>query len=206
MGFALATAARDRGAQVLLVCGPVSIPSPSGVDRIDVRSAIDMKQANDNALPHTDGEIITAAVADYRPARVTDAKIKKSSDTLTLELVKNPDILASLGAARQGKRPVLIGFAMETHDVVAHARKKLVSKKVDLVVANEAAVGFGRDDTQATLVSQRGDDPLPPTTKLALAHRILDRVCELLKPPTKTSSRRAPRPRAPTPARRRKGR
>lgn len=222
MGFALATAARDRGAHVVLVCGPVSIPAPTSIERIDVRSAIEMKAAIDRALPRTDVVIMTAAVADYRAARATDAKIKKgNSDTLTLELVKNPDILASLGAARKGKHPVLIGFAMETHDVVAHARKKLIAKGVDLVVANEAAVGFGRDDTQATLVSHSGDEPCPPTSKIALAHRILDRVRELLdsdvkpnaKPRakgassrSKTRSRPAPRLRGRAAARRRKDR
>jgi phosphopantothenoylcysteine decarboxylase/phosphopantothenate--cysteine ligase len=127
---------------------------------------------------------MTAAVADYRPTKVARAKIKKSADTLRIELVKNPDILADLGRrrarARDKKRPVLVGFAMETHDVVAYARKKLREKRVDFVVANEAAVAFGRDDTRATLVGPRGSEPLPPTTKRALAERILDRVANLL--------------------------
>jgi phosphopantothenoylcysteine decarboxylase/phosphopantothenate--cysteine ligase len=181
MGFALASAARDRGAEVVLVCGPTQVPPPSGIERIDVRSALDMKGAIDRLAPRCDIVVMTAAVADYRPAHPTNKKIKKSTDALTLELVKNPDILAGLGAARdRAKRPVLIGFAMETGDMVAHARKKLVSKQVDLVVANEAAVGFGRDDTQATLVWDGGEEATPPITKLALAHRIFDHARALL--------------------------
>ena len=220
MGFALAAAARDRGATVILVCGPTSIPSPSGVERIDVRSARDMQVAIDAVLARCDAVIMTAAIADYRPARAADSKIKKSSDTLTLELVKNPDILSTLGAQRKGARPVLIGFAMETDNLLENARKKLVTKKVDLVVANEAAVGFGRDDTQATLVSHASEEPTPPTSKNDLAHRILDRVRSLLdesarrprataapkNEAAKTRSRPAQRPRAPRRAPRRKGR
>jgi phosphopantothenoylcysteine decarboxylase/phosphopantothenate--cysteine ligase len=180
MGFALASAARDRGAEVVLVCGPTSVPPPSNIERIDVRSAIEMKTAIDRIAQRCDVVIMTAAVADYRPAQRASGKIKKKADTLTIELVKNPDILAGLGATRKGSRPVLIGFAMETSDMVAHARTKLVSKKVDLVVANEAAVGFGRDDTQATLVFDGGEEATPPITKLALAHRILDHARALL--------------------------
>jgi len=222
MGFALAAAARDRGATVILVCGPTTIQAPSGVEKIDVRSARDMQVAIDAVMPRCDAVIMTAAIADYRPASPAESKIKKSSDTITLELVKNPDILATLGARRTGRRPVLIGFAMETDDLLENARKKLVSKKVDLVVANEAAVGFGRDDTQATLVSHASEEPTPPTSKNDLAHRIMDRVRSLLdesgkpakpspkepakKPAAKTKSRSGPRPRAPKPAPRRKGR
>lgn len=227
MGFALAAAARDRGANVILVCGPTTLAAPSGVEKIDVRSARDMQVAIDAVLPRCDVVIMTAAIADYRPARPAGSKIKKNSDTLTLELVKNPDILSSLGTARTGHRPVLIGFAMETDNLLENARKKLVSKKVDLIVANEAAIGFGRDDTQATLVSHASEEPTPPTSKNDLAHRILDRVRSLLdeserparpapqagarrsaprSKAAKTRSRPAQRPRAPTRATRRKGR
>jgi phosphopantothenoylcysteine decarboxylase/phosphopantothenate--cysteine ligase len=224
MGFALAAAARDRGANVILVTGPTSIPAPSGVERIDVRSARDMQVAIDAVLPRCDAVIMTAAIADYRPASPAGSKIKKSSEKLTIELVKNPDILSTLGAQRTGHRPVLIGFAMETDNLLDNARKKLVTKKVDLIVANEAAVGFGRDDTQAVLVSHASEEPTPPTSKNDLAHRILDRVRSLLdegarsaaaapakaakatKPAARTKSRPAPRPRAPKRASRRKGR
>jgi phosphopantothenoylcysteine decarboxylase/phosphopantothenate--cysteine ligase len=124
--------------------------------------------------------IMTAAVADYRPAAPKTSKLKKSDDTLSIELVKNPDILAGLGHARSGKRPVLVGFAMETDNLIAYARRKLQEKRVDLIVANDAAVGFGRDDTQAVLVDASGDQPLHPMTKTALAHHILDRIKPLL--------------------------
>lgn len=184
MGFAVAAAARDRGARVILVCGPTEITPPGRVELVRVRSALDMHKAITKRARKTDAIVMTAAVADYRPAQVARAKIKKSAGRLSIELVKNPDILADLGArrarSRRKKRPVLVGFAMETHDVVAYARKKLVDKRVDFVVANEASVGFGRDDTQATLVGPRGNEAVPPTTKRALAERILDRVAKLL--------------------------
>jgi phosphopantothenoylcysteine decarboxylase/phosphopantothenate--cysteine ligase len=181
MGFALATEARDRGARVVLVAGPTVVPPPSGVQLREVRSAVEMKEAVDDAAKDADVVIMTAAVADYRPAQVADSKIKKQgSDAMRIELVKNPDLLAGLGQARTGKRPVLVGFAMETNDVCGYARRKLVEKRVDLVVANEAAVGFGRDDTQVTLVDAEGDEALPPGSKRAAAAHILDRVARLL--------------------------
>jgi len=180
MGFALAAAGRDRGAATTLVCGPTSLQPPAGVEIVNVRSALEMQQAVAARRDRVDAVVMTAAVADYRPASAAHAKIKKHSDTLTLELVKNPDILAELGTSRVGKRPLLVGFAMETHDLLASARRKLVEKRCDLVVANEASVGFGRDDTQVTLVGPSGDEPLPPMTKRELADRILDRIVRLL--------------------------
>jgi phosphopantothenoylcysteine decarboxylase/phosphopantothenate--cysteine ligase len=180
MGYALAEAARDRGASVVLVTGPTHIPIPAGLEVKQVRSALEMQAAINAALPRADIAIMTAAVADYRPAHSEAQKIKKKSDTLTVELVKNPDILAELGAQRVGKRPVLVGFAMETHDVAAYARQKLVNKRADLIVANEAAIAFGGDDNQATLVSHVGDEVLPTMSKRELAHRILERTRALL--------------------------
>lgn len=180
MGFALASAAYERGAHVILVCGPTSVPPPSNLETILVRSASDMQRAIEGVLERADVVIMTAAIADYRPAQVENAKIKKKSTRMSIELVKNPDILCELGARRTGKHPVLIGFAMETHELAAQARRKLVEKKCDLIVANEADVGFGRDDTQAMLVGPEGDQALPPMTKLELAHRILDRAVALL--------------------------
>jgi phosphopantothenoylcysteine decarboxylase/phosphopantothenate--cysteine ligase len=182
MGFALASVARQRGAHVILVCGPTTATPPPGVERIDVRSALDMQGAIDAAYDRADVIVMTAAVADYRVEQVAQAKIKKKHERMTLELVKNPDILAGLGARRSGKHPVLIGFAMETHDIAGYARKKLIDKKCDLVVANEAAVGFGGDDNQAILVGPLADDVLPSMTKRELASRILDRAVALLAP------------------------
>jgi phosphopantothenoylcysteine decarboxylase/phosphopantothenate--cysteine ligase len=210
MGFAIASAARARGASVILVTGPTEIPRPPSVEVIEVRSALDMKQAIDRALPRADAVIMTAAVADYRPAHQQQNKIKKSGETLTIELVKNPDILAELGRARADRRarkPVLVGFAMETHDLVAYGRKKLIDKQVDLNVANEAAVGFGGDDNQGTLISHDEELGLPPMSKVELAHRILDRVLALFGGRARvTRNRRDRRPRARPPAHRRKGR
>jgi phosphopantothenoylcysteine decarboxylase/phosphopantothenate--cysteine ligase len=227
MGFALAAAARDRGAHVLLVCGPTSVPPPAGVETVAVRSAREMHAAVFASLAQADAVVMNAAVADYRPAQPARSKIKKKDERMSIELVKNPDILADLGARRgRERRPVLVGFAMETDDLTAYARRKLVAKKCDLIVANEAEVS-GRDDTQATLVSSAGDEPLPPMTKLELANRILDRVRELLPGrarASRTDRHRAaaqrrrgastkggarpgsPRPRAPRPPNRRTGR
>jgi phosphopantothenoylcysteine decarboxylase/phosphopantothenate--cysteine ligase len=179
MGFALASAALERGAQVTLVCGPTTVKPPAGAEVIDVRSALEMHAAIMSRAERFDIVIMTAAVADYRAAEPAKNKIKKSQDRLTIELVKNPDILADLGSKRSGKKPVLIGFAMETTDLARYARKKLVDKRCDLIVGNEAEVGFGRDDTQVILVAPDGDTPLPPMSKTDVAHAILDRAITL---------------------------
>jgi phosphopantothenoylcysteine decarboxylase/phosphopantothenate--cysteine ligase len=210
MGYAIASAAEARGASVVLVTGPTQIPVPPRVEVVHVRSALDMKRAIDEALPRADAVIMTAAVADYRPAQAQSNKIKKSGDSMSIELIKNPDILAELGRARadrKAKTPVLIGFAMETQDVAAYGRKKLVDKQVDLIVANEAAIGFGGDDNQVTLIGRDEQVALPPLSKLEVAHQILDRVIGFLGVPAKvTRNRRALRPRVRPPARHRKGR
>ena len=202
MGYALAAAARDRGAHVVLVTGPTQLTPPAQTEVVSVRSALEMRGAVQAALPRADIVIMTAAVADYRAAQQAEHKIKKQGDSMTIQLVKNPDILAELGAQRRGPHPVLVGFAMETRDVASYGRKKLVAKKVDLIVANEAEVAFGGDDNQATLVSHDGDEALPRMSKRELAHRILSRTLELGlrgSPPDR------PR-RAPAPARPRRGR
>jgi phosphopantothenoylcysteine decarboxylase/phosphopantothenate--cysteine ligase len=139
-----------------------------------------MEAAVAAALPGVDAVVMSAAVADYRPRARADHKMKKA-DTLTLELVKNPDILAGLGAARgDGKAPVLVGFALETDDVIGYARKKLQQKRVDLIVANHASDGLGGDTNVATLVDAAGERALGKLPKRDLADRILDRVRELL--------------------------
>lgn len=177
MGFAIASAARDRGAEVTLVTGPVELADPPGVAVVRVRSALEMHRAIlDRAA--TDAIVMSAAVADYRPAEYHADKVKKAG-TVTIELVRNPDILLELGQNRVGALPVLVGFALETKDVEAYARDKLVRKKVDLVVANEARVGFGGDENEALLVTADATLPLPRMTKTALADRILDRIREL---------------------------
>jgi phosphopantothenoylcysteine decarboxylase/phosphopantothenate--cysteine ligase len=180
MGFALAERAVARGAEVVLVTGPVHLADPPGAEVVRVRSALEMQGAVSQRAAAVDAIVMSAAVADYRPASFVEQKIKKGED-LSIPLVRNPDILAELGASRTGGRPLLVGFAVETTDVVRYATEKLERKKVDLVVANEARVGFGGDDNQATLVSHAGAEPLPPMRKLELADRVLDFVRDRLR-------------------------
>jgi phosphopantothenoylcysteine decarboxylase/phosphopantothenate--cysteine ligase len=207
MGYAIAQVAHDRGAHVVLVTGPTSINLPSGIEIVHVRSALEMQAAITSVLRRADAVIMTAAVADYRPVEARAQKIKKQGDSMSIELVKNPDILAELGRRRSGKRPVLVGFAMETQDVAVYGRKKLSDKKVDLIVANDARVAFGGDHTQATLITHAGDDALPPMLKRELAGRILDQVRALLPAGKRLKENRRGRLlRGPRPVRHRKGR
>ncbi len=181
MGFAVAAAAVARGAKVTLVTGPVILETPRGVDRIDVRSALDMQAALDRvlgeALDGADALIMAAAVADYRAREIAEAKTKKAAgETLTLDLVKNPDLLAGIGARRAGRtRPVLVGFAVETNDLVEYAKKKRAQKRVDIVVGNLAAHGFGGDDDEVVIVSEGAERALR-ASKRVIADAILDDV------------------------------
>ncbi|MGH7281436.1 MAG: bifunctional phosphopantothenoylcysteine decarboxylase/phosphopantothenate--cysteine ligase CoaBC [Polyangiaceae bacterium] len=190
MGFAIAEAAAARGAQVTLVAGPVSLPTPAGnVRRVDVRSALEMREAMHRAGGQGHGEpdvvIMCAAVADYRAKEIAAAKIKKGSDEISVSFVKNPDILAEIGKMRAARKsPVLVGFAVESGDddaIAAYAKKKLVEKSVDIIVANAADVAFGGDDNRALFVSKSNVEPMPSMSKRALADRILDRVLDMLK-------------------------
>jgi phosphopantothenoylcysteine decarboxylase/phosphopantothenate--cysteine ligase len=188
MGFALAAQAALRGAEVVLVAGPVNLPTPTGVRRIDVRSALEMRTALLDAagpqLANVDAVVMTAAVADYRPAAMSATKIKKQGETASLALVKNPDILAEIGAQREGRTPVLVGFAVETGDQAAlesYARGKLAAKRVDMVVANEAHVAFGADTNVAMLVDEQGAKPLPAMSKAELADALWTHVRERLE-------------------------
>jgi phosphopantothenoylcysteine decarboxylase / phosphopantothenate---cysteine ligase len=180
MGFALAERARAFGAQVTLVAGPVSLPTPVGVQRVDVRSAQSMRSALWQALAPdlsaADALIMTAAVADYRPAESHSTKLKRGPEPMTLELVPNPDLLAEIGHARKDKTPVLIGFALETDTddkLIQLARGKLAAKHVDLVVANHASESLGKDDIRALLVTPTDCSPLPVLSKEQAAERIL---------------------------------
>jgi len=186
MGFALAERAAARGARVTLIAGPVALSTPSGVSRVDVRSALEMQRALEEALgpklERADALIMTAAVADYRFAEAHDKKLKRKGEAMSLALVPNPDLLAEIGKARAGRTPVLCGFAVETdtdEGVVNEARRKLENKRVDLVVANHAADSFGKDTNRATLVTRESAEPLGVLDKRALADRILDRVLSL---------------------------
>lgn len=179
MGFAVAAAAVARGAGVVLVAGPVSLPTPDGLQRIDVRSAAQMHAAVIGALP-CDLYIGTAAVADYTPVSVSPCKLKKQAgqDGLSLQLVRTRDILAEV--AVHVRRPrVVVGFAAETHDVEAYARGKLAAKRVDLIAANQVGIaggGFESDDNRLTVFATDGATSLGPAPKRELADALLDLI------------------------------
>jgi len=181
MGFAVAEAAVRRGAKVTLIAGPVSLATPPGVERVDVRGALEMGAALDRVLGDdlgaADALVMAAAVSDWRPREVSAQKNKKGSgDTMTLELVKNPDLLAGIGARRGDRaRPVLVGFAVETDDLVGYAKRKLAEKRVDYVVANLAAHGFGGDDDEVLIVGESTEQGIC-ASKRAIADLILDHV------------------------------
>jgi phosphopantothenoylcysteine decarboxylase/phosphopantothenate--cysteine ligase len=185
MGLALASRARQRGARVVLVTGPIATEPPPAIEVVDVKTAIEMQAAVAEHAETVDAIVMAAAVADFRPEEVSDRKLKKieGEETRTLTLVRNPDILAELGAARADRgslRPALVGFAVESEDLVAAARKKLHAKKVDLIVANHSSVAFEGDDNEATIVSADGEEDLGRLSKTDLADRVLDRVRDLL--------------------------
>ncbi len=175
MGFAIARAAAEAGAQVTLVAGPVHLPTPRGVRRIDVLSAQQMFDAVLPLAPLHGIFVATAAVADWRPALATEHKIKKdgSGQAPTLALVENPDILAAVARLPEAQRPWCVGFAAESHDLLTHARAKLVKKGVPLIVANHGPATFGRDDNAVVLVDAEGERALPPGDKLALARQLV---------------------------------
>ena len=178
MGYELARAAMLRGAQVTLVSGPTALEPPPFVELVPVESAQQMRDAVMAVAPAQDVIIKAAAVADYRPAHPAGEKIKKSGEGLTLELVRTPDILAELGAARRPGQ-FLCGFAMETKDLLENARAKLEKKGADMIVANslrEAGAGFGGATNHVTLVEPTGCTELPLAGKDEVAHRILDRI------------------------------
>jgi phosphopantothenoylcysteine decarboxylase/phosphopantothenate--cysteine ligase len=176
MGFAIARAAQEAGAEVTLVAGPVHLPTPTGVQRIDVRSA---QQMHDAVLPlagQHDVFIATAAVADWRPAALSTQKIKKNGSQAAplFELVENPDILAAV--ARLPQPPFCVGFAAESHDLLKHAREKLERKQVPLVVGNLGPATFGRDDNALLLVDAHGQRELPQADKLSLARQLVQEI------------------------------
>ncbi len=179
MGYALAEAARDRGAEVTLITAPTTMQVPAGVDVVQVRTAAQMKEAVDKAAARADALIMAAAVADYQPKDVSKTKIKKDSPTLTLELVKTADILAEAKGDF-----IRVGFAAESGDIIADARKKLEKKKLDLIVANDissADSGFDVDTNKVVLIDRKGEvQDLPLMTKREVADRVLDRVAGMM--------------------------
>ena len=181
MGYAVAEAAAERGARVILVSGPTSLETPVAVTRVGVRSGAEMLAAVERHFADSTIAIFAAAVADYRPAEAASSKIKRSGESISLQLVPNTDILAT-AARRKGSR-LIVGFAAETDHVAENARKKLREKNADLIVANDVTAegsGFDADTNIVTLFSRDGRDlPLPKLSKREVAHRILDEVMRL---------------------------
>ncbi len=178
MGFAVAQAAREAGAEVVLVTGPVSLPTPVGVRRVDVESAAEMLTAVLTEVPGTDIFISTAAVADYRPAQPAQQKIKKTSDTLEVGMERTVDVLATVAA--RPDRPFVVGFAAETESVEQHARGKLVKKNLDMIAANEVGhhKAFDCEDNQLVVLWRNGREDLGSASKLTLARRLVSLIAK----------------------------
>jgi phosphopantothenoylcysteine decarboxylase/phosphopantothenate--cysteine ligase len=180
MGYAMAEVARDRGAIVSLITAPTFLPEPAGIEVVCIRTAAEMKKAVAKATVQTDVLIMTAAVADYQPKSVAEAKIKKKdSPSLTLELIRTPDILTEVKGDF-----IKVGFAAESEDVVVNARRKLERKQLDIIIANDitdALSGFGVDTNKVTIINRDGKViNLPLLTKREVANKILDGVVGML--------------------------
>lgn len=181
MGFSLAAAAAKRGAKVTLIAGPVGLTTPSGVDRIDVITALEMEQAVMAQARNQHIFIGCAAVADYRAAAVAEEKIKKQGDEITLRMIKNPDIVAGVAAMQQG-RPYVVGFAAETQNVEEYAQEKRTRKNLDVICANDVSKtgqGFNSDTNALHLFWQKGDKVLPLCDKSLLGQQLLDEIVSL---------------------------
>jgi phosphopantothenoylcysteine decarboxylase/phosphopantothenate--cysteine ligase len=179
MGYAVAEAARDRGAEVVLVSAPTALPTPYGVRLVPVQQAAEMRDAVVGECRDAQALVMAAAVADYRPSATVEQKVKRHAETLSLELTRTPDILAEAG-----KGFIRVGFAAESEELVANARRKLESKGLDLIVANDITgpeTAFDADTNRVVILDRAGgEERLPVMTKYEVAQRILDRVVELL--------------------------
>lgn len=182
MGYALAEAAAARGAEVILVSGPSSLACPAGITVKKVETAAQMREAVLAEFDTVDIVIKAAAVADYRPETAADQKIKKTGNTLTLSLVKNPDILRELGERK--KHHLLIGFAAETQELLSHAQEKLIKKNLDMIVANDVTLpgaGFNTDTNIVRVIHKNGlIEELPQLTKRQVAEILIDKICVML--------------------------
>ena len=178
MGYAIARAAIAQDAEVTLISGPVDLPEPPGVDVIRVTTAEEMYDATHRVIGNADIFIAAAAVADYRPATVSGQKIKKTREDMTIELIRCPDILASVAALAGG--PFTVGFAAETHNVDDYAQGKLENKKLDMIIANEVGVdlGFDRDENAVSVFWKDGERRFPTTDKSALANELVELVVD----------------------------
>ena len=182
MGFALATAAINAGARVTLIAGPVHLPTPDRVTRIDVISAVDMYHSSLDASLDADIFIASAAVADYRAAEVAEQKIKKSGDQIQLTLIKNPDVVASVAA--QKNKPFCVGFAAETQNLKQYALGKLEKKNLDMIIANDVAntdIGFNSDNNAVTVFSKNTQKEFPQCNKQLLAQQLINHIEQALK-------------------------
>lgn len=183
MGYAIAESARDRGAAVTLITS-ASLPTPFGLHIVEVEQAVEMRDAVLSVLPDVDALVMAAAVADYRPVAAAAEKIKKGDDHLALDLAMTPDILEEVMESRQdGEGPIVVGFAAETGDLVANARKKLRAKRLDLVVGNDVSIdgsGFSSDFNQVVILRRDASvSELPLLPKIEVAHRLWDEVLAL---------------------------
>ena len=185
MGFAMARAAREAGAKVTLVAGPVSLATPRGISRVDVRSALEMLQAVEEETPTATIFIATAAVADWRPAHAADHKIKKdgSGSAPNLSFVENPDILAAMAQSPRGQSQALycVGFAAESHDLLANAQAKRLRKGVPLLVGNIGPATFGQDDNALLLVDALGVKDMGRASKLVLARKLIAEIATRIR-------------------------
>ena len=180
MGYALAQAAIDAGAKVQLISGPTALPCPDRVSRVDAVSAKDMYQATMQHVTECDIFIASAAVADFRPVTIAEQKMKKTGkDTMTIYMVKNPDIVASVAALEN--RPFVVGFAAETNNVLDYARDKMQRKKLDMIIANDvsdSAIGFNTDHNAVTVISTNKETVLPEVSKSHLARTIIQTIAD----------------------------
>lgn len=182
-GYAIAEAAAKRGAKVTLISGPVALPAPENVEVVYIETAKNLLEACKSVFPQVDAALFAAAVADMRPANAAEQKLKKGvndKELSNIELIENPDVLATLGHAKTNQ--VVVGFAAETNDVVDYATKKLIKKNADMIVANEvgAKKTFGEDHDEIWLVSAEGIEHHDRATKAELAHVILDKVKDMM--------------------------
>lgn len=178
MGYAIAEAARDAGADVILLSGPVNLRRPVGIEVIDIETAEDLYRTTHANIDDVDLFIAAAAVADYRPAHIADKKIKKSESEMTINLVRNRDTLATVSALE--KRPFCVGFAAETDEVAAYAKNKLENKKLDMIVANKVGdgVGFDSDDNTVEVFWGSGSKRFPTETKSSLAIQLVRLIAQ----------------------------
>ncbi len=182
MGYAIAQAAAERGAQVCLVSGQVALDVPDGVERVSIRSAEDMFNAVSERLPDTDVLIMAAAVADYTPVQCADQKIKKKDGDMTIELKRTRDILKYAGENKRDGQ-IICGFSMETENLLDNSRKKLISKNCDIIAANsisEKGAGFREDTNRITVITRNGIKELPMMSKLEAAGALLDEISVML--------------------------